>query len=154
MRMLRAALHVLVIATAALFAAAVHARQPEIYTGIVKATAVGGYDVVAYFSEKKAVRGQAKFTHSWKGVAWRFANEKNLELFKENPEAYAPQYGGYCAFAVSHNATAHGDPRFWTIVDGKLYLNFSASVKKDWEKDPAFHIARADKNWPAVLDQP
>jgi len=150
---LRAALRLMIVASAVMFAAVVHARQPETYAGIVKGVAVGGYDAVAYFTDKKAVKGLPKFSFSYKDVTWRFANEKNLELFKANPEAYAPQYGGYCAFAVSHNATAHGDPRYWSVVNGKLYLNFSASVKKDWEKEPAFHIERADKNWPGVLDR-
>lgn len=153
MATLRTALHLIVVAGIVLFAAVAQARQPEVYTGIVKGTAVGGYDPVAYFTDKKPVRGSPKFAFSYKGATWHFASEKNLELFKGNPETYAPQYGGYCAFAVSHNATAHGDPRFWSVVDGKLYLNFSAGVKKDWEKNTAFHIGRADKNWPGVLDR-
>ena len=70
-----------------------------------------------------------------------------------SPEAYAPQYGGYCAWAVSQGYTAKGDPKYWKVVDGKLYLNYDASVQKNWEKDIPGHIANASKNWPKVLDK-
>ena len=129
------------------------ARSPEIYTGILSATAVGGYDPVAYFTEGKPVEGRRDITHSWKGVTWRFASEKNRDAFKANPAAYAPQYGGYCAWAVSQGYTAKGDPKYWKIVGGKLYLNYDARVQRDWEKDIPGHIAKAEKNWPAVLNK-
>jgi hypothetical protein len=85
-------------------------------------------------------------------VTWRFANDKNLEAFKAKPEAYAPQYG-YCAWAVSQGYTAQGDPKAWSIVDGKLYLNYNADVHKTWQKDAPGNIAKADKNWPKVLEK-
>jgi YHS domain-containing protein len=127
------------------------ARSPEIYTGILTATAVGGYDPVAYFSEGKPVEGRRDITWSWKGVTWRFASEKNRELFKAKPEAYAPQYGGHCAWAVSSGYTAKGDPKHWKIVNNKLYLNYNAQVQRDWERDVPGHIGKGDRNWPAVL---
>ena len=127
------------------------ARSAEIFTGIVSATAVGGYDPVAYFTEGKPVEGKRDITHSWKGVTWRFASEKNRDAFKANPAAYAPQYGGYCAWAVSQGYTAKGDPKHWKVVNGKLYLNYDARVQRDWEKDVSGNIVKADKNWPAVL---
>ena len=130
---------------------AAQAKQPEIFTGLVKGSAVGGYDPVAYFTQKKAVRGKANITYSWKGATWRFASEKNRDTFKADPEKYAPQYGGYCAYAVAQGATAKGDPRQWSIVNGKLYLNFSRGVKKDWEEDKSYYIKAADKNWPGVI---
>ena len=130
-----------------------HARSPEIYTGILSATAVGGYDPVAYFTEGRPVEGRRDITHTWKGVTWRFASEKNRDAFKADPAAYAPQYGGYCAWAVSQGYTAKGDPKHWKVVNGKLYLNYDARVQKDWEKDIPGHIAKAGKNWPAVLDK-
>ena len=129
------------------------ARSPEIYTGILSATAVGGYDPVAYFTDGKPVEGKRDITHSWKGVTWRFASEKNRDAFKANPAAYAPQYGGYCAWAVSQGYTAKGDPKYWKIVGGKLYLNYDARVQRDWEKDIPGHIVKAEKNWPAVLNK-
>jgi hypothetical protein len=129
------------------------ARGPEIYTGLVSATAVGGYDPVAYFTQGKAVAGKRNITFTWKGVTWRFATESNRDLFKDKPDSYAPQYGGYCAWAVSRGYTAKGDPRYWKIVDDKLYLNYDAGVQKDWEKDIPGNVDRADKNWPKVLDK-
>jgi len=129
------------------------ARSAEIHTGFLSGTAVGGYDPVSYFTEGKPVEGKREFTHSWKGVTWRFASEKNRDLFKANPAAYAPQYGGYCAWAVSNGYTAKGDPKYWKIVGGKLYLNYNASVQRDWEKDIPGHIVKGDRNWPKVLDK-
>ena len=143
----------ILVACAALIATAALARSPEIYTGTFSSTAVGGYDPVAYFTEGKAVPGRSDVTFSWRGATWRFVSVKNRDLFKAKPQAYAPQYGGYCAFAVSHGYTAHGDPRNWNIMGGKLYLNYSAAVKKDWEKDISGHVGKGDKNWPKVLDK-
>jgi YHS domain-containing protein len=133
--------------------AAAQARSPEIYTGILSATAVGGYDPVAYFTEGKPVEGKRDITHTWKGVTWRFASEKNRDAFKADPAAYAPQYGGYCAWAVSQGYTAKGDPKHWKVVNGKLYLNYDARVQKDWERDASGNIVKADKNWPVVLNK-
>jgi hypothetical protein len=129
------------------------ARSPEIYTGIVAETALDGYDPVAYFTQGKAVAGKRDITFSWKGVSWRFTTESNRDAFKEKLDAYAPQYGGYCAWAVSRGYTAKGDPRYWKVVDGKLYLNYDAGVQKDWEKDIPGNVSKADKNWPKVLDK-
>jgi YHS domain-containing protein len=142
-----------IIIAAVMLASAAFARSPEIYAGIVPATAVGGYDPVAYFTDAKPVSGKKELTFSWKGATWRFANEKNLEVFKASPERYAPQYGGYCAWAVSQGYTAKGDPKVWKIVDDKLYLNYDAGVQKNWEKDIPGNIAKGDKNWPRVLDK-
>jgi YHS domain-containing protein len=128
-----------------------HARSPEIYTGLLSSTAVGGYDPVAYFTDGKPVEGKRDITFTWKGTTWRFVSEQNRDLFKAKPETYAPQYGGYCAWAVSQGYTAKGDPKHWRIVDGKLYLNYDAKVQKDWEKDIPGHISKGDKNWPKVL---
>ena len=128
-----------------------HAGSPEIYTGLLSSTAVGGYDPVAYFTDGKPVEGKKDYTFAYKGVTWRFASEKNRDAFKAKPEAYVPQYGGYCAWAVSQGYTAKGDPRHWKIVEGKLYLNYDAKVQKDWEKDVPGHISKGDRNWPAVL---
>jgi YHS domain-containing protein len=129
------------------------ARLPEIYTGILSATAVGGYDPVAYFTDGKPTPGKAEFSHTWKGITWRFANAGNRDAFKAKPEAYAPQYGGYCAWAVSQGYTAKGDPNAWSIVDGKLYLNYNADVQKTWQKDASGNITKADRNWPKVLEK-
>jgi YHS domain-containing protein len=132
---------------------AAQAKSPEIYTGWLNSSAVGGYDPVAYFAEGKPVEGKSSITHQWKGATWRFSSEKNRDLFKAEPAKYAPQYGGYCAWAVSQGYTAKGDPNYWKVVDGRLYLNYDASVQKNWEKDIPGHIGNANRNWPKVLEK-
>ena len=153
MSVLRCVLCIPIAGLVLLSAPASQARSPEIYSGILSTTAVGGYDPVAYFTEGKPVQGKRDITFAWKGMTWRFASEQNRELFKARPEAYAPQYGGYCAWAVSRGYTAKGDPRHWKVVDGRLYLNYDAGVQKDWEKDVPGNIAKGDKHWPGVLDK-
>lgn len=115
--------------------------------------AIRGTDPVAYFVEGMPVAGQAEFEYEWQGATWRFASETNRDRFIEDPEAYAPQYGGYCAWAVSQGYTAPVDPDAWKIVDGKLYLNFNRGVQRRWERDVPGNIAKADQNWPGVLGQ-
>jgi YHS domain-containing protein len=128
------------------------ARDSEIYTGFFNKVAVGGYDSVAYFTQNRPVKGDTKFSTQYKGVEWRFANEEHKSKFIANPEQYAPQYGGYCAWAVAQGHTASGDPTKWKIVDGKLYLNYDADVQKKWEADVPGFISKANKNWPTVLN--
>ncbi|MEQ1865713.1 MAG: YHS domain-containing (seleno)protein [Micropepsaceae bacterium] len=128
------------------------ARSADVYTGTFSSLAVGGYDAVAYFKAGKPVEGAAAFATDYKGATWRFVSKENLDAFKANPGAYAPQYGGYCAWAVSQGYTASGDPQVWKIVSGKLYLNYDRDVQTKWEKDISGHIAKADKNWPSVLN--
>ncbi len=113
--------------------------------------AVSGYDPVAYFEDGQPIQGKKDFTHAWKGATWRFATASHRDLFAADPESYAPQYGGYCAFAVSKGYTASTDPEAWTIVDGKLYLNYSKKVREQWMQDIPGNIAKADKNWPDLL---
>lgn len=114
--------------------------------------AIRGYDPVAYLSEGKPVEGSPNFSHEWNGAQWLFASADNLEMFKEDPERYAPQYGGYCAYAVANGYTAKTEPEAWTIVEDKLYLNYSLGVRKKWSKDIAGNIKKADSNWPGVLN--
>ncbi|NEP76447.1 YHS domain-containing (seleno)protein, partial [Okeania sp. SIO2G5] len=113
--------------------------------------AIDGADPVAYFTESKAVIGSAEFSHEWQGATWHFASAENRDLFAAAPEEYAPQYLGYCAWAVSQGYTAPIDPEAWKIVDGKLYLNYDQRVQNRWAKDIPGNIAKADANWPGVL---
>ncbi|MFN7947711.1 MAG: YHS domain-containing (seleno)protein [Blastocatellia bacterium] len=113
-------------------------------------TAVKGYDVVAYFTQGKAVKGSNEFRHDWMGAKWYFVSAANRDEFAKSPEKYAPQYGGYCAWAVSNNYTADIDPEAWKIVGGKLYLNYNRDVQKMWEKDQSERIRKADTNWPGL----
>lgn len=129
------------------------ARSAETYTGFLSSLGAGGYDVVAYFNQGKAIEGRPEFTAQYKGATWQFASVRNLDLFRSNPTAYAPQYGGYCAWAVSQGYTAAGDPNVWRVVNGKLYLNYDKDVQAKWNADVAKLIAQGDRNWPAVLDK-
>ena len=98
------------------------------------------------------MKGSADHSHDWNGVKWLFAAAANRDAFAAEPDKFAPQYGGYCAWAVSQGYTASVDPEAWSIVDGKLYLNYSKSVMKTWLKDRPGYIIKADKNWPGLRD--
>lgn len=129
------------------------AAEPPVFTGLVTGVAVGGYDPVAYFTERKPVKGGKDTTAEHEGVTWRFASEATRAAFQANPAKYAPQYGGYCAWAVSQGYTAKGDPQAWTIHGGKLYLNYDKKVRATWEKDIPGNVAKGDANWPGVLEK-
>lgn len=124
--------------------------EPPVYTDIFSDIAVHGYDPVAYFREGRPVKGARQFEATYQGATFRFASAANRDAFIAAPEAFAPQYGGYCAWAVSQGYHAKGDARFWKIVDGKLYLNYSESVQKKWEGDIPGFIDSADANWPKI----
>lgn len=112
--------------------------------------ALKGYDPVAYFTQKQPVKGMAQFSYQWMNAKWLFASAEDRDKFAASPEQYAPQYGGYCAYAVSQGHTAPVDPEAWTILDGKLYLNYSKGVQKKWDQDRAGYIQKADRNWPGL----
>lgn len=122
-----------------------------IYTGLFGDEAAGGWDVVSYQSGKP-VEGSDKFTTTWNGATWRFASAANLAAFKAAPARYAPQYGGHCAWAAANNYRFAGDPKYWRIVDGKLYLNYNRDVQVKWDAAPKSMIARADANWPGLAN--
>ena len=129
------------------------ADNPEIYSHKSKG-AVKGVDVVAFFSlpeGAKAVKGSDDYRYEWKGATWKFSSAENRRLFSQDPDAYAPQYGGYCAFAVAHGFVTSPRPNNWKIVDGKLYLNNNRRSFENWKADQPNKIAKADENWPEVL---
>lgn len=140
------------IATPAILTPAASADAAPIYTGLFSNTAVQGHDVVAYFTEGRPVEGSRAFTTEYQGAEFRFVSQQNLDTFLAEPEAYAPQYGGYCAWAVAQGQRAKGDARHWAIVDGKLYLNFNEDIQSDWNADRENFITQADENWPTVLN--
>lgn len=127
-------------------------RADEIYTNW-RGLAIKGYDPVAYFTDGRPVEGDSDFEFEWRDATWRFASAAHRDLFAADPEKYAPQYGGYCAWAVSQNKKASIDPDAWRIVDGKLYLNYSLKVQRTWETDIPGFIQKADANWPELRDQ-
>ena len=113
--------------------------------------ALGGYDAVAYFTDDKPVAGTKEFQTQWNGATWLFATADHREAFVKAPEKYAPQYGGYCAYAVARGTSAPGDPTLWKVKDGKLYVNKNADVQKLWNQDVPGYIVQANRNWPAVM---
>lgn len=128
----------------------VYAGKPPVFA--TSEGAIRGYDPVAYFTADKPVKGSDQHTFKWKGETYKFSSADNLALFKTDAEKYAPQYGGYCAYAVSEGYTASTVPEAWSIVDDKLYLNYSLEVRKRWSQDIPGRIATANKNWPGVLN--
>ena len=113
--------------------------------------ALGGYDAVAYIADGKALQGSASFEYRWMDATWRFASADHRDQFSKDPQRYAPQFGGYCAYAVSQGHTANGDPKVWRVVDGRLYLNYSTDAQKLWEEDVPGNITKGQQNWPSVL---
>jgi hypothetical protein len=128
------------------------ALDNAVSTGFFSDTAIDGYDTVAYFTQGKPVVGDKKFELLWRDANWRFANQKNLDLFKQNPQKYAPQYGGYCAWAMADGKTAGIDPDAWHIEDGKLYLNYDKKVQNDWLTTMQADIISADESYPEITD--
>ena len=136
----------------AVFSAPTKANAADpIYTSTFSNTAVGGYDTVSYFSNQGPVKGKSEFSTDWKGAKWNFANAENLASFKSNPEKYAPQYGGYCAWATSQGKLAKGAPEQWHIHNGKLYLNLNKKIKKTWLTDKVEFIKLADSKFDALI---
>ena len=134
-----------------LIAAPASAGEPAVYQDGA-GVAVNGTDVVAYFTESRAVAGSPEFTAEHDGATWRFASAANRDAFAADPARYAPAYGGYCAYAVSYGKTAPVDPEAWRIVDDRLYLNYSKGVQAKWAEDIPGFIEKADANWPSVLN--
>ena len=125
---------------------------PLVYTESASGLAIRGTDPVAYFTEAEAVEGSEDYEYEWEGATWRFSSEENMQLFAENPEQYAPQYGGYCAKAMAEGNVVSIDPEAWKIVDDKLYLNYSKGVQNQWVQDIEGNIALANDNYPTVLE--
>lgn len=113
--------------------------------------AIRGYDPVAYFTEGRPVPGDPAFTAEWNGAQWRFASRENRDRFLADPEAYAPQYGGFCAWAVAAKGKLYStQPSNWTIHEGRLYLNYNDDVQKRWLQDIPGFVAEADRRWPQI----
>ncbi|MCV2873010.1 YHS domain protein [Defluviimonas sp. WL0050] len=127
------------------------AAEPEVYAP--NGVAMGGYDPVAYFTDGRPVMGKAAHALRWRGALWYFASAEAMESFEMNPAGYAPQYGGYCAYAMSKGAIAPTVPEAFTVHDGRLYMNFSTEVRTIWSGDIPGNIALANGNWPAALGQ-
>ena len=140
------------------------ARAPEIYlkkggafSGKAWEYAINGHDAVAYFDIEEGadpVEGSTEFQTEYKGATWLFSSAENLSKFEENPDQYAPQYGGYCAWALAvRSKLVEGAPNVWKIHDGKLYLNVNRGTQRRWFKDIPGFVETADAKWPAILDE-
>lgn len=140
--------HLFAIAALALLTLVPASAESKINTH--KGLAVGGYDVVAYFTDSKPVKGSSEFSTNWKGAEWHFASAEHRDTFLKDPDHYAPQYAGYCAYGVSEGHKAPIDPTAWSIVDGKLYLNYNKEVQGLFTKDLKTRIQTADKKWPEL----
>lgn len=119
----------LLLVVAVTTCSAANARQPNEYNVAIK-----GYDPVAYFTQNRAVKGSSKFTYTWNKANWHFSSPENRDLFAKNPDRYAPQFEGYCASGMSMGKLIEADPEEWTIVDGKLYMNYNRSFRdsREW----------------------
>jgi YHS domain-containing protein len=115
--------------------------------------ALEGYDPVAYFVEGRPLPGSPELGAEYKGSAFHFSSKANRDAFVANPAKYAPQYHGFCAFGTARGYKAAVDPAAFTVVDGKLYLNYNLDVQKQWRADVAGFVAKADANWPEVARQ-
>jgi YHS domain-containing protein len=149
-RSLRQSIILAAVATSAVIAAAGATPPVNMQDGSL---ALKGYDAVAYAAAGMPVKGNTQFQHRWNGARWRFSSAENRDRFAREPEKYAPQFGGYCAYAVSRGYTADIDPHAWHIVDGRLYLSYSKRVRRLWVRDVQGNIAKGQANWPAVLNQ-
>ena len=153
----RAALASALAVAGMLYGTAASAAEPPVNTlknslfGGRTDTAINGYDTVAYFTVGKPVKGLDALATEWMGAKWKFSSQANLDLFKANPEKYAPQYGGYCAYGVVQDSLVKVEPDQFTLRDGKLYLNYDADIQAKWLKDPAGFIKSADAKFPALL---
>ena len=131
----------------------VHADSPPVMiddAGI----ALKGYDTVAYFADGQPQPGSPEYSHEWNGAKWLFSSAEHRDAFAADPEHYAPQFGGYCAYAVSMDHVQPADPTIWSIVDDKLYLNLGPGAQAKWQDDLSGNIVRASNNWPAALIDP
>jgi YHS domain-containing protein len=128
--------------------------RPVTELNLRQGVALKGYDPIAYFVDKMPTVGNPAISYQWQGATWLFATDEHREAFKADPAQYAPQYGGYCAFAVSRGTTADADPNQWAIVDGKLYVNNNAFAKTLWDQDRPGNIVAGDTNWPLIPKQP
>jgi YHS domain-containing protein len=129
----------------------VQAQKSPVY--VAGGKAIKGYDPVAFFTESKPLMGRDSLMLEWSGATWYFADRRNLEAFKAEPEKYAPQYGGYCAYGTAQGHKAPTEVETWTILDVKLYFNYNQKVKEAWSKDRPELIRKADENWPMIKDK-
>ncbi|MCU4181761.1 YHS domain-containing (seleno)protein [Bosea sp. BH3] len=124
--------------------------RPVNTLGSPEGVAIRGYDPVAYFRDGGPRPGKPEFSATYGGAIWRFANSEHKALFEADPQRYLPAYGGFCAYGTSRGYLVQIEPDAWSIVDGRLYLNYDLGVRKTWLADTRRFIARANGNWPRL----
>jgi YHS domain-containing protein len=137
----------------ALAAPALAVDEVNISTGATipgPGVAVHGHDVVAYFTDATPTLGSAEFSAVYEDATYRFASEENLDAFEADPARYVPAYGGFCAYGVAVGKKFDGDPRFWKVVDGRLYLNLNGDIQAKWTEDIPGNIVEANANWAEI----
>ncbi len=116
--------------------------NPSVY-----GVALKGYDTVAYITDGRAIKGSSKYSYNWNDASWYFSKPENRDLFAANPERYAPQFRGHCAYGLAKGKLVAADPEQWTIVDGKLYVNYNKTFRDSFRQDKAAMIMEAEENW-------
>jgi len=149
-RQILALLASLIVTACAATPGKVSQTRPVDELNLEKGVALKGYDPVAYYADGAPAVGDPGITYQWQGATYLFSTAEHREAFKADPAHYAPQFGGYCAFAVSRGTTADADPHQWAIVDGKLYVNNNAFARKLWDQDRPGNIVAGDANWPLI----
>ncbi|MFT5235154.1 MAG: YHS domain-containing protein [Shewanella sp.] len=114
---------------------------------VEEGVAINGYDPVAYFVKNAPVKGSQQFKSEYDQTVWLFSSADNLAKFEDEPARYLPQYGGYCAYAMSHGFVVETVPEAFSVIDDKLYLNYSLGVRETWLEDTTSYIESADKQW-------
>lgn len=143
---------IVVVGVLAVAAGVLGAQEADPVNTTDEGVAIKGYDPVAYFTMSKAYKGKPEITYEWRGATWRFVNEEHRAMFAENPEKYAPEYGGYCAWAVSRGSTADIDPQAWVIHDDRLFLNLNGFIGMLFRLGIKGNVAKADEKWPEVQE--
>lgn len=139
---------ILIVLLLSIFQLAAHAQNAEIFS--IEEKAIRGYDVVAFFKNNQPILGNDSINYHWEDANWYFSSNENKELFIKNPEKYAPQYGGYCAYGTAGNHKAPTQIETWTIKENKLYFNYNTKVKSLWNKNQDSLIEKANLYWPTL----
>ncbi|MBO9448422.1 YHS domain-containing (seleno)protein [Ruegeria sp. R14_0] len=147
------ALSILLINTAMMAAPTARAASPEVNLGHFNGLAMNGYDVMTYWRGGNPQKGDPEIAAEYNGATWVFLSDENRQAFLSDPAKFAPQFGGYCAYAASQNAVADVDPIAWRIWDDKLYLNYSIEVRRLWANKIDENIDKANGYWPNLLQQ-
>ncbi|MCA0928981.1 YHS domain-containing (seleno)protein [Ruegeria profundi] len=140
----------LAAAAASMIAPAATAQDMPFFF-VAEDAAMAGYDVVSYFDANAPIQGKSEHAVVWRGAKWQFSTAENREAFERDPRAFAPQFGGYCAYAMAHGSLTGSDPMAWQVVGGRLYMTHSLEVERMWRTDSAEYIRKAEAHWPGIL---